>query len=158
MTQSPHGRVIDAYPSGRIESIEPADFSEDGVDSGIPHGTVSGYSYHWCRCDDCREAKRQYDRLREANRPPRGHWESAMRHGTRTKYRSGCRCHLCRAAMSLWDQKHKGRRPRPRRHLCGPQNDQYGQCGTMDKYAAGCRCWLCEARWQIVKREGVESS
>ena len=28
----------------------------------IPHGTITGYNYHKCRCDDCVEARRTYQR------------------------------------------------------------------------------------------------
>jgi len=36
----------------------------------IPHGTASGYRYHKCRCDECREAQSEYRKAyyREASR------------------------------------------------------------------------------------------
>lgn len=33
--------------------------SRRGDPDFLPHGTTSGYSYHGCRCDLCREAKRR---------------------------------------------------------------------------------------------------
>lgn len=39
----------------------------------IPHGTLSGYKNHKCRCDDCREAKvsrdREYRERKKAEQP-----------------------------------------------------------------------------------------
>lgn len=35
---------------------------------GIPHGTSSGYTYHACRCQKCRDFMRDYMRERRASR------------------------------------------------------------------------------------------
>lgn len=77
------------------------------------HGTISGYTYHKCRCDKCRQAKRIYSRgyYREwiagqveerATRPPNGeHW-----HGTANGYNNRCcRCEPCRAAWAEYHAK-----------------------------------------------------
>jgi hypothetical protein len=34
----------------------------EGERKRVPHGTFSGYSYHACRCVDCREAWNSYQR------------------------------------------------------------------------------------------------
>jgi hypothetical protein len=58
------------------------------------HGTISGYQYHGCRCDECRTA------MRAAKRK----WVASVKgtepreHGTLTGYVNHyCRCDLCRA-------------------------------------------------------------
>ena len=41
----------------------------DGVAHSVPHGKVTGYGYHGCRCDLCRAANAAQKRAyREANR------------------------------------------------------------------------------------------
>jgi len=34
----------------------------------IPHGTHTGFSYHGCKCDDCREGQRIYNQQWRASR------------------------------------------------------------------------------------------
>lgn len=54
------------------------------------HGTITGYIYHRCRCDDCREANSTYRRNGRRNTPPQDHlasqtWrEAAACHGIDT--------------------------------------------------------------------------
>lgn len=77
----------------------------------IPHGTLSGYTNHKCRCDDCRHAMATYNReLRRSKgiQPPK-----RAQHGSPSKYRAGCRCEECVAAKSAdrsqryWGKKHE---------------------------------------------------
>ena len=60
------------------------------------HGTTSAYGAG-CRCEECREAKRQSrtpaGRVRRANGEP-------APHGTTTNYQRGCRCNECREAVA----------------------------------------------------------
>jgi hypothetical protein len=56
------------------------------VPCDFTHGTLSGYNYHRCRCDLCREAKREYDRAyREANRDYFAEYERARREADRER-------------------------------------------------------------------------
>lgn len=48
--------------SGKFNTPKPRDTLDH-----IPHGTVSGYSYHKCKCDSCKEANRIYRQLRRAS-------------------------------------------------------------------------------------------
>lgn len=38
--------------------------------TGVPHGTPSGYTYHRCRCDQCREAQRITSKRRRTGQLP----------------------------------------------------------------------------------------
>lgn len=68
------------------------------------HGTVSGYEYWRCRCEQCRtavrEAKRQYGGYQP--RP----CDEDIPHGTRSKYRRGCRCEFCVTAKREQARQH----------------------------------------------------
>lgn len=53
---------------------------DERYDDPIPHGTLAGYKYHECRCDDCKRANREQVRRQRAeirrregamHRPPR---------------------------------------------------------------------------------------
>jgi hypothetical protein len=64
-------------------------------DGDTRHGTLAGYNYHACRCDQCRDEFRAYSRYRR-------HLRSALlaaddpRHGRYTTYRNWmCRCNPC---------------------------------------------------------------
>ena len=64
----------------------------------IPHGTTSGWQYHRCDCDTCRDAKRAYKRDERRRRLARAH--ITAEHGTRRAYQQGCDCDACRAAVA----------------------------------------------------------
>lgn len=54
----------------------------------IPHGTPSGYSYHKCRCEECRAAKHEQSRLwREANPDHNRLWRAANSERAATNHR-----------------------------------------------------------------------
>lgn len=57
-----------------------------------PHGTAAKYSAG-CRCEDCREAAREAERLRSA-----GNVRTKAPHGDPQRYRNGCRCDDCTLA------------------------------------------------------------
>ena len=60
-----------------------------------PHG-YGGYT-NGCRCEVCREAKREYERAIRARRRESGE----ISHGKRVGYDSGCRCDDCRLARKI---------------------------------------------------------
>jgi len=63
---------------------------------GIPHGTLSGYSYHRCRCDECRAVKTakvraNFERNREKVKAKSRDWAAAnaeRRRQTNKAYRA----------------------------------------------------------------------
>jgi hypothetical protein len=77
--------------------------------TAIPHGTVSGYNYHGCRCADCRAGAAEYRRA----------WRAKLKqtpgkqvpHGTRYGYLEyGCRCYPCHRAKATYDREWAKRR------------------------------------------------
>lgn len=128
----------------------------------IPHGTVSGYSYHKCRCDECKAANRAY-RLgrREAvygpPRPPR------PVHGTLYRYKRGCRCEECKAANTKSCRRFRDTNPgykfKPRASARVPHGTETGY----NHY--GCRCEECiaahtdnAARWRKTNPDAVKDA
>ena len=82
-----------------LETSAVADVSSGGRRryKKLPHGTVSGYLYWGCRCEECRQACRDYygrksraEHLAEITPP----------HGTPNRYWTGCRCDECRIAAN----------------------------------------------------------
>jgi hypothetical protein len=67
-----------------------------------PHGTLTRYATHGCRCEECRTNWRDYWRRLRGSRPREVvNAERAAQHGTEAKYNSGgCRCDACRAASA----------------------------------------------------------
>lgn len=64
------------------------------------HGTLT--SVRWCKCDECRAAKRAYMKAYGEKRTKvglRGGLKPA--HGTYGSYRNGCRCDDCRFSNTL---------------------------------------------------------
>lgn len=66
-----------------------------GEKKNLRHGTTTGYK-DGCRCDPCREAKRN---SRNPKGTRRANGEPAP-HGTTTNYQRGCRCQECRKAVA----------------------------------------------------------
>lgn len=85
----------------------------------LRHGTISTYTNRRCRCDDCREAARVYQRLR-TGRDPNQRRKSQWLHGTQYAYnRKRCRCEVCAAAARLvWEERRRaaGMLPREERY------------------------------------------
>jgi hypothetical protein len=75
-----------------------------------PHGTVSGYVNHGCRCDKCRAASATAThRQREERRGgPLPEW---VQHGDLSTYSNWlCRCEECGAAMSAYNKAYRVRK------------------------------------------------
>lgn len=90
----------------------------------MKHGTITGYTHHKCRCDECRAAWRLYDReykagrRRSAERLPK-----PVPHGTLNGYqRYKCRCELCRTASAAYARKNRAA------HGAQPQRVQSDEC------------------------------
>lgn len=62
-----------------------------------PHGTLTRYTSHACRCDECRTSMRDYRRRVYGQRPREVvDAERAAKHGSEAMYKNGCRCDVCR--------------------------------------------------------------
>lgn len=59
----------------------------------MKHGTISGYQHHKCRCTDCCNAKREYEKNRIQK--PKFVYPKPLEHGTSEAYSFGCTCDLC---------------------------------------------------------------
>lgn len=67
-------------------------------DGHSAHGTWLGYAWRYCRCPDCTEAQRLYQRQKMDNRLP----HLAPEHGKYTTYSNwGCRCTPCTEANTI---------------------------------------------------------
>lgn len=98
-----------------------------------PHGTLTRYTSHSCRCSLCRAAMRNWRRDKYGYRPREvvnAERAARVRHGSETMYVDrGCRCDACREASNA---------ARRRRNAADPE--------------------LARARWREQKRrqrEGV---
>jgi WhiB family redox-sensing transcriptional regulator len=60
----------------------------------IKHGTRWGYM-RGCRCDECKQARRDYENTRRADMRDGRRPRPVAQHGSRSKYKYGCRCDLC---------------------------------------------------------------
>jgi predicted metal-dependent hydrolase len=75
----------------------------------IVHGTVNGYNYHRCRCDDCCAAVAAGWRARRerATQAP----DKQVPHGTRHGHLYyGCGCGPCREANRTYLREYRARR------------------------------------------------
>jgi hypothetical protein len=77
--------------------------------SAFSHGTLNGYNYHRCRCDECRTAHNAYRRgarIRRAHDPA-----AQIPHGTRGGYNNyGCFCDPCRESHLAYMREYHARR------------------------------------------------
>lgn len=103
------------------------------------HGTIASYTYDRCRCVDCSDAWRAYQREWKAKRladPSKPH--------DRVKYVSGCRCDTCRAANAAYNLRRKDR-------LADSDSIPHG---TVDGYGSyRCRCDECSAAKRSATRD-----
>ena len=93
--------------------------NSDVAEHVVPHGTMSAYKRHSCRCVHCTLANTVYERERRGLKARVEGYE--VPHGTRSRYvgwrsrntsRAGCRCDECTVAnreyqrvyMRLWRQ------------------------------------------------------
>jgi hypothetical protein len=73
------------------------------------HGTPGGYTNHHCRCDGCRSALREYQRVKRAQRIASATPDRV--HGTANGYGNyGCRCDRCRAAWTENESQRRNKR------------------------------------------------
>lgn len=88
------------------------------TDSPIPahlHGRTGTYTNLACRCEECKQAMRDYQRrYRQGKRIEGGVTRgkrTEMAHGTTSMYTSGkCRCGECRTAMSAYQKEYYKRK------------------------------------------------
>lgn len=67
----------------------------------MPHGTNSRYTNHRCRCDECRQAHRDYAASRRRYAAAHPLPPDDPRHGTVVAYvHYLCRCERCKRAAS----------------------------------------------------------
>ena len=74
----------------------------------VPHGTITGYTYHRCRCSECRAANTARAALGRRNRKHKQPPDTV--HGTPGGYSNwGCRCEPCRLAERKKMQDYRAR-------------------------------------------------
>lgn len=80
--------------------------------SVIPHGTITGYTTHKCRCYECKDAMRAYVADLRARRRQQVQAEGLpehIEHGFSAYTNWGCRCETCRAANVAHQQALRGK-------------------------------------------------
>lgn len=84
------------------------------LDKGYSHGTYYSFQNKKCACDICITFKEQYYIRRNSKRRKslsgRLPYEKNPNHGTRNKYRKGCRCDRCRKANAEHIRAYRVRR------------------------------------------------
>lgn len=71
----------------------------------IPHGTVSGYGNHKCRCDDCKKANSEYYKIYHQKNKERRNGQARDRHvGERREIRNNQLRSLRRARKDIINQ------------------------------------------------------
>lgn len=81
---------------------------------GFTHGTSYAWMKKGCTCLVCTEAKHaHYDERNAKRREGEGYSKQRgvdpQRHGTRYRYKLGCRCPACRAAQAAWMREYRKR-------------------------------------------------
>ena len=127
------------------------------------HGTMTGYSYHKCRCRPCRDTNVQYHRKYKENNnikqfdpvTPNVDQQNVMtsnpvdiihndvddpRHGTIRGYDIGCRCDPCKSAKSDYKKEYKKDKLEEIQ-----QDPEHSFHGTIQGYIIGCRCDPCKS-------------
>ncbi len=78
----------------------------------LVHGTVSGYIYRACRCEECLQAVRDY----YGHKPLAvQRAETRKSHGSRAEYQRGCRCDECRAHQTAVRRAYRHAHPEEER-------------------------------------------
>lgn len=84
-----------------------------------PHGTISTYTNHQCRCESCAAANTQYQRRRrEIRKSQRSVVDGRLTHptathGAATTYTNyGCRCVQCTEAWRIDERERAARKKR----------------------------------------------
>jgi len=76
--------------------------------TGITHGTPTGWMRSRCKCDECSAARRAWNEARNAERRAqsggrgRGAYGRPAEHGEILSYRRGCKCTECRSANASY--------------------------------------------------------
>ena len=84
--------------------------------TGITHGTRTGWMKSGCECDECYTSKRAWHDERNAKRreasgkAQRLPYGRPAEHGAILMYRRGCKCELCKAANTAYAQELKARK------------------------------------------------
>ncbi len=90
-----------------------------GIEKGWNHGTMYGWMKKKCQCDDCQDAKEEFNLKRGEKRRaegkeirgPRGPYNMGpKKHGTVSKYKEGCGCDICRDANADRQQEYRNRK------------------------------------------------
>ncbi len=121
---------IGAASKGRRHSRETKEKIADAsrqmwAERSLKHGTLSTYSRHKCKCEECLKVGRAYNREAYEKRKLS---DDPIKHGT-AGYRRGCRCEECREA----------------RKVSRVLNTLIIH-GKLDSYnSRGCRCMECKA-------------
>ena len=105
------------------------------------HGTLPGYQGGKCRCDDCRDARKQYNDSRKSLSLP----EDDERHGTLNAYYNwNCRCDDCKGArLQKTEEKKKENLP--------DGDSRHGQVSSYVNF--NCRCYPCKKSYNTWQRE-----
>lgn len=108
-----------------------------------PHGTISRYTAHDCRCRACKDAIVSWRREKYGYKSLEEHLaDIEPEHGSESRYTSPrfkCRCEACREAANA------ARRER-RKH---PNVKVHGRAGNKN----GCRCQVCRDAQNAYMRE-----
>lgn len=135
--------------------------------SRYEHGTITAYNKDRCRCEPCRDANREHNRLYRKRARKRGVPDDAE-HGFARVYKFfGCRCWKCATAQwvtnTIMADKHRDRRRAERaerqQRLAAARSDaEHGTIGTYDTLE--CRCERCvkthDLRRAAARRELAE--
>jgi hypothetical protein len=102
------------------------------------HGTVNGYKHYRCRCEPCKIANTDYQRLRRRANQAAITGDEPW-HGTRNGYSThNCRCKLCVGARRKYEKSNREKKQ------AAIQGDESWH-GTLAGYRTHfCRCQLCK--------------
>lgn len=117
----------------------------------IRHGLISGYQHYKCRCTDCCDAKREYEKklkLKKLEGIPELVGPKPIQHGTHNAYTNRkCRCEICSAFMRGYQMGYsKINKEAELDDLEDvPMVEKHREHGTAEAYSFGCACELCLA-------------
>ena len=122
------------------------------------HGTVNGYSNYGCRCDLCKRAGSQSNKLQKSRRIAIPKDGTEWYHGTHNGYHNwGCRCEPCHQAFKI-EQRQAAVRYRKRQGFLTREEKRQIQLDIQDKVTLcnshgtelgiqmGCRCKTCTSK------------
>lgn len=115
----------------------------------MKHGTISGYQHHKCRCTDCCNAKREYEKklkLKKLEGIPELVGPKPIQHGTHNAYTNRkCRCEICSAFMRGYRMGYSKLNKEAELDDLEdvPMVEKRREHGTSEAYSFGCTCDLC---------------